>query len=156
LKSTIGGSGRRTMGRRMAVIIEDQQEETETPKVKLLRDRVPFSARGTLPPQRVSPDPNGPRARQLKIQQKRDEVAWLRVLRDQVQLGELEVRYQADRDRKKPTSKPRSWRPKTKERDKRQNARGLRRGRLRRRRRRVSLDEDRRTEGKHLDGSRWP
>jgi hypothetical protein len=48
------------MGRRMAVIIEDQQEETETPKVKLLRDRVPFSARGTLPPRecpRIQMDP---------------------------------------------------------------------------------------------------
>jgi hypothetical protein len=35
----------------------------------------------------------------LKIQQKRDEVARLRVLRDQVEQGELEVRYQAGRDR---------------------------------------------------------
>jgi multidrug efflux pump subunit AcrA (membrane-fusion protein) len=47
----------------------------------------------------VSPDPNGPRARQLKLQQKRDEVARLRVLRDQVQQGELEVQRQADLDR---------------------------------------------------------
>jgi membrane protein involved in colicin uptake len=36
----------------------------------------------------------------LKIQQKRDEVAWLRVLRDQVKQGELEVRCQADQDHK--------------------------------------------------------
>jgi hypothetical protein len=35
----------------------------------------------------------------LQIQQKRDEVAWLRVLLDQVQQGELEVLRQADQDR---------------------------------------------------------
>jgi hypothetical protein len=46
---------------------------------------------GNSPPRRVTPDPNGPRARQLKLQLKRDEVARLRVLRDQVQQGELEV-----------------------------------------------------------------
>jgi hypothetical protein len=52
-----------------------------------------------LSPQRVTPAPTGPKAIQLKIQQKRDEVARLRVLRDQVEQGELEVPYQADRDR---------------------------------------------------------
>jgi hypothetical protein len=51
-------------------------------------------------PQRVTLAPTGPRAIQLKIQQKRDEVARLRVLQDQVQRGELEVRRQADQDRK--------------------------------------------------------
>jgi hypothetical protein len=80
----------------MAVIREDQQEETKAPKIESLRDRVPFSARGTLPPPRVTLAPTGPRAIQLKIQQKRDEVARLRVLRDQVEQGELEVRYQVD------------------------------------------------------------
>jgi hypothetical protein len=54
---------------------------------------------GNSPPQRVTPDPSGPRAIQLKIQQKRDEVARLRVLRDQEQQGELEVQRQADQDR---------------------------------------------------------
>jgi hypothetical protein len=56
--------------------------------------------------------------------------------------------------RKKLISKPRSWRLKVKEHDKRPNARGLRRGRLRRRRRKRSLSKDRRTEGEHQDGSR--
>jgi hypothetical protein len=55
---------------------------------------------------------------------------------------------------KKLISKPRSWRPKVKEHDKRPNARGLRRGRLRRRRQRRSLSKDQRTEGKHQDWSR--
>jgi hypothetical protein len=50
-----------------------------------LRDRVPFSAWGNSPPQRVPLAPTGPKAIQFKIQQKRDKVAWLRVLRDQVQ-----------------------------------------------------------------------
>jgi hypothetical protein len=35
----------------------------------------------------------------LKLRQEKDEVARLRVLRDQVEQGELEVRYQAGRDR---------------------------------------------------------
>jgi hypothetical protein len=48
---------------------------------------------------RVTPDPNEPRARQLRIQQKRDEVARLRVLWDQVQQGELDVLRQANQDR---------------------------------------------------------
>jgi hypothetical protein len=63
---------------------------------------------GNSPPQRVTPDPNEPRARQLRIQQKRDEVARLRVLRDQVQQGELEILRQADQDReeaRKPAKK---------------------------------------------------
>jgi hypothetical protein len=55
---------------------------------------------------------------------------------------------------KKLISKPRSWRPKMKEHDKRPKARGLRRGRLRRRRRIRSLSKDQRKEGKHQDGSR--
>jgi hypothetical protein len=49
--------------------------------------------------QRVPPAPTGPQAIQLKIQHKRDKVARLRVLRDQVQQGELEVQRQADQDR---------------------------------------------------------
>jgi hypothetical protein len=36
-------------GRRMAVIRENCQEEIKAPRVEPLRDRVPFSARGTLP-----------------------------------------------------------------------------------------------------------
>jgi hypothetical protein len=53
LQSTIGGSGRRARERRMAVIREDQQEEIKAPRVESLRDRVPFSARGTLPPREL-------------------------------------------------------------------------------------------------------
>jgi hypothetical protein len=69
---------------------------------------------GNSLPQRVTPDPNGPRARQLKIQQKRDKVTRLQVLRDQVQQEELKVLRQAE---KKPDSRPRSWQPKPKEHD---------------------------------------
>jgi hypothetical protein len=53
---------------------------------------------------------------------------------------------------KKLISKPRSWRPNVKEHDKRPNARELRQGRLRRRRRSRSLNKDQRAE--HQDGSR--
>jgi hypothetical protein len=54
---------------------------------------------GNSPPQRVTLAPTGPRAIQLKIQQKRDKVARLWVLRDQEQQKELEVRRQGDQDR---------------------------------------------------------
>jgi hypothetical protein len=54
---------------------------------------------GNSPPPRVAPALTGPEAIQLKLRQKKDEVARLRVLRDQVEQGELEVRYQAGRDR---------------------------------------------------------
>jgi hypothetical protein len=37
----------------MAVIRENQQEKIKAPRVKSLRDRVPFSARGTLSPQEL-------------------------------------------------------------------------------------------------------
>jgi hypothetical protein len=53
---------------------------------------------GNSPPPRVTPALTGPEAIQLKLWQKKDDVARLRVLRDQVEQGELEVRYQAGRD----------------------------------------------------------
>jgi hypothetical protein len=54
---------------------------------------------GNSPPPRVTPALTGPEAIQLRLQQKKEEVGRLRVLRDQVEQGELEVRYQAGRDR---------------------------------------------------------
>jgi hypothetical protein len=122
------------------------------PKVESLQDRVPFSARGTLLPQRVTPAPTGHRAIQLKIQQKRDEVAWLQVLRDQYNKDNLKYDAKWIGTAKKPTSKPRSWQPEMKEHNNWRRERGLRRGRPKKGRLRVALNEDRRMEGKHLDG----
>jgi hypothetical protein len=47
------GSGRRAEGWRMAVIMEGWQRETKMLRIKSLRDRVPLSARGTLPHREV-------------------------------------------------------------------------------------------------------
>jgi hypothetical protein len=69
------------------------------PKVKLLQHQVPFSARRTLPPQRVALDPNDRRARQLRLQQKRDKVNRLRVLQDHARQGDFEVLRQVNQDR---------------------------------------------------------
>jgi hypothetical protein len=54
---------------------------------------------GNSPPQRVAQDPNGPRARQLRLQQKKDEVNQLRVLQEHAQQGDFEILRQANQDR---------------------------------------------------------
>jgi hypothetical protein len=57
-----------------------------------------LSPGNSLPP-RVPPALTGPEAIQLRLRQKKEEVGRLRVLRDQIEQGELDVRYRADQDR---------------------------------------------------------
>jgi hypothetical protein len=47
----------------------------------------------------VTPDPKGSRARQLQLQQKKDEVNRLRVLQDHAKRGDFEVQRQVNQDR---------------------------------------------------------
>jgi hypothetical protein len=53
---------------------------------------------GNSPPPRVTPALTGPEAIQLRLRQKKEEIGRLRVLRDQIEQGELDVLYQAGRD----------------------------------------------------------
>jgi hypothetical protein len=89
----------------MVVTRENWQGENKTPKVKSLQHQVPFSARGTLP-QRVAPEPDGPRARQMQLQHKKDKDSWLQVLQEHAQRGDFEVLRQAIRIEKTPESRP--------------------------------------------------
>jgi hypothetical protein len=54
---------------------------------------------GNSPPPRVAPALTGPKAIQWKLQQRQEEVGRLKMLRDQMEQGEREVRLQEGRDR---------------------------------------------------------
>jgi hypothetical protein len=130
----------------MMVIIEDQQEET--------RYGTGFHSQpgGTLPPREFPWLQRDPRPYSSRYN--RRETRSLGYGFYGIKYNNENLKYEAKQIRtaKKPTSKPRSWQHKTKERDNWQNARGSRRGRPRRRRQRMLLNKDRRT---YLDGSRW-